>query len=78
ATALRTGGVLLLVHSALCGTPATLRRLADAGFDASVTDRAVIPFGPVLSTRRGWLRHQGLLTGDDNREELVVIRAQNL
>ncbi|MFD6298382.1 HemK2/MTQ2 family protein methyltransferase [Streptomyces sp. NPDC060235] len=76
-TALRTGGVLLLVHSALCGTPATLRRLADAGFDASVTDRAVIPFGPVLSTRRGWLRHQGLLTGDDNREELVVIRAQH-
>ncbi|MFE9809899.1 HemK2/MTQ2 family protein methyltransferase [Streptomyces sp. NPDC005227] len=77
-TALRTGGVLLLVHSALCGTAATLRRLADAGFDASVTDRAVIPFGPVLATRRGWLRHQGLLTADDdNREELVVIRAQH-
>lgn len=76
-TALRAGGVLLLVHSAMCGAPATLRRLAEAGFDASVTDRAVIPFGPVLNTRRGWLRRQGLLTaGDENREELVVIRAQ--
>ncbi|MFD5517716.1 HemK2/MTQ2 family protein methyltransferase [Streptomyces sp. NPDC127066] len=75
--ALRAGGVLLLVHSALCGTRPTLRRLARAGFEATVTDRALVPFGPVLNSRRTWLRRQGLLTDEnDNREELVVIRAR--
>ncbi|WP_406369071.1 class I SAM-dependent methyltransferase [Streptomyces sp. NBC_00647] len=75
--ALRPGGVLLLVHSALCGSRPTLRRLTRAGFEATVTDRAFVPFGPVLSSRRTWLRRQGLLTDEhDDREELVVIRAQ--
>ncbi|MET7855156.1 HemK2/MTQ2 family protein methyltransferase [Streptomyces avermitilis] len=74
--ALRAGGALLIVHSALCGTRPTLDRLAAAGLDASVTDRAFVPFGPVLRARRAWLRRQGLLT-DENLEELVVIRAEH-
>lgn len=73
--ALRPGGVLLIVHSALCGTRPTLDRLGSAGLDAAVTDRASIPLGPVLRARRPWLRRRGLLT-DENREELVVIRAR--
>ncbi|MGW0905269.1 HemK2/MTQ2 family protein methyltransferase [Streptomyces sp. NPDC002853] len=72
---LRPGGVLLMVHSALCDTDATLSRLAEAGMEASVADRALIPFGPVLRSRRAFLRRQGLL-GDEDMEELVVIRAE--
>lgn len=72
---LRPGGVLLMVHSALCDTDATLRRLSRAGLEAKVADRALTPFGPVLRSRRAFLRRRGLL-GDEDREELVVIRAE--
>ncbi|MEU5998140.1 HemK2/MTQ2 family protein methyltransferase [Streptomyces sp. NPDC047197] len=89
--ALRPGGVLLMVHSAMCDTDATLRRLSKAGLEASVVDRALIPFGPVLRSRRAFLRRQGLLddrSGEnngesvengengENMEELVVVRAE--
>ncbi|WP_432173126.1 HemK2/MTQ2 family protein methyltransferase [Streptomyces sp. Tue6028] len=75
---LRPRGVLLIVHSALCGTRPTLERLAGAGLDASVTDRAVVPFGPVLRARQSWLSRQGLLSEESpDKEELVVIRAQH-
>ncbi|MGW7270926.1 HemK2/MTQ2 family protein methyltransferase [Streptomyces sp. NPDC054864] len=72
---LRPGGVLLMVHSALCGTDETLRRLSKAGLETSVADRALIPLGPVLRSRLAFLRGQGLL-GDEDLEELVVIRAE--
>ncbi|WP_371749405.1 class I SAM-dependent methyltransferase [Streptomyces sp. NBC_01283] len=74
--ALRPGGVLLMVHSALCGTDDTLRRLSKAGLETSVADRTVIPFGPVLRSRLAFLRRQGLIEGDKDMEELVVIRAE--
>ncbi|MFI8872806.1 HemK2/MTQ2 family protein methyltransferase [Streptomyces sp. NPDC055243] len=89
--ALRPGGVLLMVHSAMCDTDATLRRLSKVGLEASVVDRALIPFGPVLRSRRAFLRRQGLLddrSGEnngesvengengENMEELVVVRAE--
>ncbi|MEU7645376.1 HemK2/MTQ2 family protein methyltransferase [Streptomyces huasconensis] len=74
--ALRPGGVLLMVHSALCDADATLERLAGLGMQAEVTDREFIPFGPVLRSRRAWLRRSGLLRDDENREELVVVRAE--
>ncbi len=74
--ALRPGGVLLMVHSALCDADATLERLAGLGMQAEVTDREFIPFGPVLRSRRTWLRRRGLLRDDENREELVVVRAE--
>ncbi|MDF3298892.1 HemK2/MTQ2 family protein methyltransferase [Streptomyces tropicalis] len=73
---LRGGGILLLVHSAICGTVPTLERLAAAGMDAEVTDRDAVPLGPVLRGRRDWLRSHGLLP-DGDREELVVIRARH-
>ncbi|OWA05654.1 methyltransferase [Streptomyces sp. CS227] len=72
--ALRPGGTLLLVHSALCGTEATLRRLAAAGMRAEVSDRVRIPYGPVLTGRREWLVARGLADGSP-WEELVIVRA---
>lgn len=73
---LNPGGVLLVVHSGLCGTEATLERLADVGLRAEVTDRATVPYGPVLRSRQRWLAQQGLLDGDEGHEELVVVRAE--
>ncbi|WP_367318963.1 HemK2/MTQ2 family protein methyltransferase [Streptomyces sp. HUAS ZL42] len=73
---LRSHGALLIVHSGLCGTGATLRRLADAGLRAEVVDRAVVPYGPVLRSRQSWLVRVGLADEGESREELVVIRAE--
>ena len=73
-TLVRPGGVLLLVHSALCGVEDTLERLTGAGLSAMVTDRAKVPYGRVLRSRLTWLRGRGL-TAADMVEELVIIRA---
>lgn len=75
---LRPGGVLLMVHSELCDTRATLRRLTRSGLRPRVTGRALVPLGPVLMSRREWLREQGLMSGNESMEELVVIRAERL
>ncbi|MFJ7147399.1 HemK2/MTQ2 family protein methyltransferase [Streptomyces sp. NPDC100445] len=73
---LRPGGVLLLVHSALSGPERTLELLEAAGLKATVVRRRWIAFGPVLRSREEWLRRRGLLAAADDREELVVIRAE--
>ncbi|MFJ8888332.1 HemK2/MTQ2 family protein methyltransferase [Streptomyces sp. NPDC102402] len=75
--ALRPGGRLLLVHSGLCDSDVTLRRLSDAGLRARVSDRALVPLGPVLRSRLRWLRETGLVTEGETAEELVVIRAEH-
>ncbi|MFI9047220.1 HemK2/MTQ2 family protein methyltransferase [Streptomyces sp. NPDC053427] len=74
---LRPGGVLLMVHSALCGTEDTLERLASEGLAATVSDRAIIPFGPVMRSRLAWLQRQGLLDEVRDTDELVIIRAEH-
>jgi release factor glutamine methyltransferase len=73
---LRPHGVLLMVHSGLCGVEETLRQLTGAGLSCSVTERALVPFGPVLTERLPWLRAQGLIGAHEDREELVVVRAE--
>lgn len=73
---LRPGGVLLMVHSGLCGTQATVDLLTGLGLSAAVGARARIPFGPVLRSRLPWLRARGLMAATDEQEELVVIRAE--
>ncbi|MFH9980063.1 HemK2/MTQ2 family protein methyltransferase [Streptomyces sp. NPDC017179] len=76
---LRPGGVLLVVHSALSDPGLSLHRLRAAGLEAAVVRRRRIAFGPVLRSRRGWLRERGLLSAAeaaDEKEELVVIRAE--
>ncbi|MGW2441595.1 CDGSH iron-sulfur domain-containing protein [Streptomyces goshikiensis] len=45
---LRPGGVLLMVHSGMCGAAETLGRLAGAGMAAEVTATVSVPWGPVL------------------------------
>ncbi|MEU1126180.1 HemK2/MTQ2 family protein methyltransferase [Streptomyces sp. NPDC005899] len=75
--ALRPGGRLLIVHSGLCNSDVTLRRLSDAGLRADVVERAFVPLGPVLRSRLHWLRDRGLLKAGDMLEELVVIRAEH-
>jgi release factor glutamine methyltransferase len=71
---LRPGGALLLVHSALCSPERTLEVLGEAGLHAAIVRTAEIPFGPVMRSRTVWLREQGLITPDQDTEELVVIR----
>ncbi|MEV4230145.1 methyltransferase, partial [Streptomyces bobili] len=73
---LRPGGVLLLVHSALSDPDRTVGQLRAAEMKASVTRRRRIAFGPVLRSREEWLRRRGLLSGGENNEELVVVRAE--
>ncbi|MFF8190869.1 HemK2/MTQ2 family protein methyltransferase [Streptomyces bobili] len=73
---LRPGGVLLLVHSAMSDPDRTVGQLRAADMKASVTGRRRIPFGPVLRSREEWLRRRGLLSGGENDEELVVVRAE--
>ncbi|WEH38276.1 methyltransferase [Streptomyces sp. NBC_01218] len=74
--ALKPGGLLLMVHSALSDPEASLRRLERAGLSASISDRLSIPFGPVLRGRLGWLRERGLLPVGQSTEELVIVRAR--
>ncbi|WP_037909261.1 HemK2/MTQ2 family protein methyltransferase [Actinacidiphila yeochonensis] len=76
ATALRPGGVLLMVHSGMCGARATLARLAEAGMRGGVVDSRRVPFGPVVRDRLPWLRDRGLVGNGQQTEELVVIRAE--
>jgi release factor glutamine methyltransferase len=73
---LRPGGVLLVVHSVLSGPDRTLDLLREAGLKAAVVRRRWIGFGPVLRARQEWLRERGLLAPTDDKEELVVIRAE--
>jgi release factor glutamine methyltransferase len=40
-----------------------------------VSARRSIPFGPVLAGRRMMLESRGLITADEDTEQLVVIRA---
>jgi release factor glutamine methyltransferase len=76
---LRPGGVLLMVHSALSGPAASVEQLRAAGLKAAVTLRRQVSFGPVLRDRVNWLRHRGLISPEqarEEREELVVVRAE--
>ncbi|MER7759644.1 HemK2/MTQ2 family protein methyltransferase [Streptomyces sp. NPDC097619] len=73
---LRPDGSLLMVHSAMCDPATTLDRLTAAGLSAEITARATVPWGPVLRSRRAWLRRQGLAAEAEDSEELVVVRAR--
>ncbi|MBO0827261.1 MAG: methyltransferase [Streptosporangiales bacterium] len=73
---LDTGGVLLMVHSEMCGVATTLRSLRDAGLSIDIVRRCRVPFGPVLAGRAAWLRRRGVVGPGERDEQLVVIRAQ--
>ncbi|WNI26584.1 HemK2/MTQ2 family protein methyltransferase [Streptomyces sp. ITFR-16] len=75
-SALRPGGVLLLVHSELSRPEETVRRLSRAGLNTSVSARTALPFGPVTRARLPWLRARGLVPSGADQEELVIVRAR--
>jgi release factor glutamine methyltransferase len=74
-TYLHPGGVMLLVHSSICGETATVSALEDQGLSVSVVLRHRGGLGPIVQARADWLRRQKLLRADD-QEEMLVIRAQ--
>ncbi|HEV7652514.1 MAG TPA: HemK2/MTQ2 family protein methyltransferase [Actinophytocola sp.] len=71
---LAPGGILLTVHSELCGVDRTLRQLRGGGLKAAVVARADEPFGPVMRRRECLLRERGMLGAGQHSEELVVVR----
>ncbi|MFF8847319.1 HemK2/MTQ2 family protein methyltransferase [Streptomyces sp. NPDC015127] len=78
AALLRPRGALLMVQSALCGVAPTLERLRRTGLDPVVVDREQVPFGPVLRSRAAWLRQRGLIAPGEDKEELVIVRADRI
>lgn len=68
---LAEGGVLLLVHSSVCGEQQTLDALAGAGLEPAVAARDRGPLGPMLRARAVWLRAHGMLRERDEEEMLV-------
>lgn len=68
------GGMLLVVHSAVCNVDSTLIQLRAGGLKAAVVARQVVPFGPVMRRRRALLERRGLIEPGQCDEELVVIR----
>lgn len=75
---LAADGSMLLVQSALSGVEQSLAMLQSTGLHAEVVASQLIPFGPVLSARVGWLEVTGRIQKGCRIEELVVIRADKL
>lgn len=73
---LAEGGELVMVHSAVCGTTATLAALHDAGLVASVLARARVPYGPVMRARAALMTARGIIAAGEDVEELVVVGAR--
>jgi release factor glutamine methyltransferase len=71
---LRPGGVLLLVHSSVCGEQKTRDALRGQGLEVSLLQRQRGALGPLLRSRASMLRAKGLLR--DDWEEMLVFRAQ--
>jgi release factor glutamine methyltransferase len=72
---LAPGGVLLIVHSSICGTDVTLRALREQGLQAEVAFRHHGALGPLLRARAPALEARGLLARGQTDEEVVVVRA---
>jgi len=70
-------GDVLLVHSELCGTRATLDALTAAGLRAEVLAHARVPFGPVLRSRAAMLEERGMIDPGQRIEKLVVVGARH-
>lgn len=69
------GGLLLIVHSAVCGIDTTLTMLRQGGLKAAVVARRMEPFGRIMRQRVALLERQDLIRPGQRHEELVVIRA---
>jgi release factor glutamine methyltransferase len=68
-------GVLLLVHSDLCGTERTLAALRRRGLQAGVTARHRGALGPLMRSRAAMLEARGILAPGQRHEDVVIVRA---
>lgn len=68
-----SGGRLLLIHSDVCDVSRTVALLAAQGLEVDVIARERGPLGPLLRARRDELARRGLVDGDGQSEELVVV-----
>ena len=68
-------GLLLVVHSSLCGTDSTLSMLRERGLHAEVALRHQGSLGPILRARAAELEARDLLAPGQREEEVVVVRA---
>jgi release factor glutamine methyltransferase len=71
---LTPGGVVLIVHSEVCGIEATLDALRSAGLQAQVAERHHGTLGPLLRARAPELEARGVLAPGQRDEEVVVVR----
>ncbi|MEV0343525.1 HemK2/MTQ2 family protein methyltransferase [Nocardia sp. NPDC050713] len=75
---LKPRGAALVVHSMLSDPDSTLIQLRDTGLKAAIVARHTVPFGPVLRGRADWLASIGLIEPGQDKEDLVVIRADRI
>ena len=70
---LAPGGVLVVTHSSLSGEEATLEALRTAGLEPEVRARVRGGLGPIVAARARELRSRGVLSGERDEEEVLVI-----
>jgi release factor glutamine methyltransferase len=73
---LSPGGVLLVVHSEVCGIDATLDAMRAGGLQPDVAVRQRGPLGPLMRERVRHLESVGLLSQGRREEEVVVVRGR--
>jgi release factor glutamine methyltransferase len=71
---LRPGGVVLIVHSEVCGVQTTLQAFAAGKLAGDVVASERGPLGPLLRERQRELVKRGLLRPDQDEEDVVVVR----
>jgi release factor glutamine methyltransferase len=72
---LAPGGILMLVHSSLSDTEATLAALNARGLRTDIVARHRGALGPLLRARAPLLEARGLLGPGEREEDVVVVRA---
>jgi release factor glutamine methyltransferase len=73
---LRPGGVLLVVHSEVCGLDRTAAAMERAGMKVDVALRRRGPLGPLMTARVRQLEERALLPRGRREEDVVVLRGR--
>jgi len=73
---LRPGGVLLVVHSEVCGFDASMAAMERAGLEVDVALRQRGPLGPLMSSRVRHLEQTALLPRGRREEDVMVLRGR--
>ena len=70
-------GVVLLVHSEVCGPESTLAAYEAGGLDVGIVAHERGPLGPLLRERREELEARGLLRPDQAEEDVLVLSGRD-